>query len=442
MEIKAVSTSIPIFIGYSEKAIRSEQSVINEAIRIASLNEYEEIFGKRKEEFEVHINAAGDIQFQKQPEGEDSFFKMYYSVQLYFGNGGGPCYILSLGEDRDTTEVDFMDFRNALSIAVSVKEVSILVFPDAGLLRRYQFYGLYKEVLRQFDKNGNQFLIADIYKAEQADAIRNLRRQTGSFQLSYAAAYYPNLILEFPFYYDESEVRVSGNLEFERIPEGSVLRSDDPQKSIYHIDRNLYHDIKNEIESRELIVPPSAAIAAVFARTDEDRGVWKAPANAELNYVQGLTAAVDDSMQEGLNVDANGKSINAIRDFAERGIRVWGARTLDGNNYDWRYINQRRFCDMVKVSVIEAVEKFKNEPNSPQTWNILKILIGDFLMKQWRAGALQGHKFEAAAFVSVGLGETMTENDLAEGRLKIMIGLALMRPSEFTLLHIEQKLEN
>lgn len=439
-QITAVSTSIPIFAGYTEKAIQSGKNVTNKAVKINSLSEYERIFGKRKEEFQVSAKPNGDIEFIKDPSS--GFFKMYYSLQLYFANGGGPCYIVSIGKDRDLSAVDLSHFKNGIRIMSGVKEASLLVFPDAGLLQEYQFYPLYKEALSKIKKEGNQFLIADVYNADKPNAIQNFRDKIGNSKLSYAATYYPDLITDMSFSYDESKVSVNGHLKSQRVPAGTVLRSGDAQKSIYHLDRDLYHKIKAEIEKQEMRLPPSAAVAGVYVSTDKSRGVWKAPANVELNGVRGLTVEVDNRAQETLNVHSSGKSINAIRFFSGKGFMVWGARTLDGNSHEWKYVNQRRFSDMVKVSVASAVEKFKDEPNTPSTWSRIKALIDGFLVKQWRAGALQGQKIEQAAFVRVGLGETMTETDVTEGKLKIMIGIAEMKPAEFKVIEIKQQVNN
>src|SRR5690606_15075040 len=119
---------------------------------------------------------------------------------------------------------------------------------------------------------------------------------------------------------------------------------------------------------------------------------------------------------ESLNVDVvAGKSINIIRPFTGKGIIVWGARTLAGNDNEWRYINVRRFFIMVEESVKKTSESFVFDPNDANTWVKVRAMIENFLTLQWRAGALQGAKPEQAFFVRVGLGETMTALDVLEG---------------------------
>jgi hypothetical protein len=119
---------------------------------------------------------------------------------------------------------------------------------------------------------------------------------------------------------------------------------------------------------------------------------------------------------------------------------VWGARTLDGNSNEWRYINVRRFFNMVEESCKKASERFVFEPNDRNTWVTVRGMIEIFLLLQWRAGALQGAVPEHAFFVKVGLGETMTDLDLLEGRMIVEIGMAVVRPAEFIILRFSHKM--
>lgn len=187
-------------------------------------------------------------------------------------------------------------------------------------------------------------------------------------------------------------------------------------------------------------VPPSGAVAGVYAATDRTRGVWKAPANVGLKSVVGPAVKIDNKEQEDLNVHPTGKSINAIRTFTGRGTLVWGARTLSGNDNEWRYVSVRRFYNMVEESVKKATEPFTFENNDKNTWVKVKAMIENYLVLQWRAGALQGAKPEEAFFVHVGLGETMTGLDILEGRMIVEIGLAVVRPAEFIILRFSHKM--
>lgn len=188
-------------------------------------------------------------------------------------------------------------------------------------------------------------------------------------------------------------------------------------------------------------LPPSGAIAGVYAAVDRERGVWKAPANVSLNAIKEPVFKISHEQQGEYNVDANtGKSINIIRSFTGKGVLVWGARTLAGNDNEWRYISVRRFFNFVEESVKKATEQFVFEPNDANTWVKIQAMIENFLTTLWRQGALQGIKPEHAFYVAVGLGKTMTALDILEGRMNVEIGMAVVRPAEFIILKFSHKM--
>lgn len=203
---------------------------------------------------------------------------------------------------------------------------------------------------------------------------------------------------------------------------------------------DFFRGVKDKLTEFMRTIPPSGAIAGIYATVDRTRGVWKAPANISLNSVIGPSVKIDNRDQENLNVHPTGKSINAIRAFTGKGTLVWGSRTLAGNNNEWRYVPVRRFFIMVEESTKKATEPFVFEPNDANTWVKVRSMIENFLILQWRAGALQGAKPEEAFFVRVGLGETMTELDILEGRMIIEIGMAVVRPAEFIILRFSHKM--
>lgn len=201
----------------------------------------------------------------------------------------------------------------------------------------------------------------------------------------------------------------------------------------------VYKQIVSAVQNTQSSLPPSGAVAGIYATVDGIRGVWKAPANASINGVSGLTFSIDDAIQNDLNIDTvSGKSINAIRAFTGRGILVWGARTLEGNSNDWRYISVRRLYIMVEESVKKAANQFVFEPNDGNTWVRVRAMIENYLTNLWRLGALAGSKPEQAFYVKVGLGQTMTFNDILEGRMIVEIGMAPVRPAEFIILRFSQ----
>ncbi|PWB25002.1 phage tail sheath C-terminal domain-containing protein [Flavobacterium sp. HTF] len=203
-----------------------------------------------------------------------------------------------------------------------------------------------------------------------------------------------------------------------------------------------YNIIKSEIAGLPVTLPPSSALAGVYARVDSDRGVWKAPANVGLNYVIKPSLKITNGDQDNLNVDTTaGKSINAIRSFTGKGTLVWGSRTLAGNDSEWRYIPVRRFFNMAEESIKKATEQFVFEPNDANTWIRVRAMIENFLILQWRAGALAGAKPEQAFYVRVGLGQTMSAIDILDGNMIIEIGMAVVRPAEFIILRFSHKMQ-
>lgn len=205
---------------------------------------------------------------------------------------------------------------------------------------------------------------------------------------------------------------------------------------------SIISNIVEHIKTTLSILPSSASVAGVYAYVDRTRGVWKAPANVSLNSVRGPTVPIDHYDQEELNIDVNsGKSINAIRTFTGRGVIVWGARTLAGNDNEWRYIPVRRFYNMVEESVKKSTMWAVFEPNAAPLWCKVKGMIDNYLVQKWREGALAGATPEQAFFVKVGLGQTMTAQDIQEGRLIMEIGMAVVRPAEFIILRFSHKMQ-
>lgn len=195
-----------------------------------------------------------------------------------------------------------------------------------------------------------------------------------------------------------------------------------------------------DLELKKL--PPSGAMAGIYNATDLQKGVWKAPANVAVSATLGPVIPIDDRGQEDLNVHYTGKSVNAIRTFRGRGTRVWGARTLAGNDLEWRYVPVRRFFNYVESFIKKTTEPFVFESNDAMTWMQIRMLIDNFLTAHWRKGALSGSTTSDAFFVKIGLGETMTSTDVLEGRLIVEVGIAVARPAEFIVVryicHIQE----
>ncbi|WP_430933090.1 phage tail sheath C-terminal domain-containing protein [Saccharicrinis sp. 156] len=242
--------------------------------------------------------------------------------------------------------------------------------------------------------------------------------------------------------------KLSDALKNERLKETRKLLSNykDNKKRNFHLGlmatSPTYANLLDEIRGVMNILPPSAAIAGIYTMVDNNRGVWKAPANVGMNSVIKPTLNITHDDQENLNVDAtSGKSINAIRTFPGVGTLIWGARTLDGNSLDWRYINVRRTMIMLEQSIKMALRSYVFEPNDANTWVTVKSMIVNFLTEKWKQGALAGSSPDDAFNVEVGLGTTMTSLDILEGKMLVTVKLAIVRPAEFIVVTFEQQMQ-
>lgn len=436
--VAQVETAVPVFIGYTEKGPQKPK-------KIKSLVDYEDLYGGPSKELPKFVidgsgNVSGNIPSQPQ-------YKLYYALQLYFANGGGPCYIASAANYQDPVNIDETLLSKALGEVKKEDEPTIILFPDAPGKT-----DLYKTALKQCADLGDRFVICDLEPINDptdpaGQSAVPFRNNIGTSNLMYGAAYYPNLKTSLIHTTPENTIEVDNNGTdmILRHTEAEII--DNPaleNQSLFHVNngdsRSKYYDIKKRIAYATLEMPPSAAIAGVYANTDGTRGVWKAPANVSLNRVKEPTVFLEDSDQDGLNISDTGKSINAIRFFTGKGTLVWGARTLDGNSNEWKYISVRRFFNMVEESVKKSTERFVFEPNDANTWVKVKAMIENFLTLQWRAGALMGSKPEQAFFVKVGLGQTMTPDDVFNGRMIVEIGMAVVRPAEFIILRFSHKM--
>lgn len=460
--VAQVETAIPAFIGFTEKAVRDGADRTLRPTRITSLLEYNEYFGGAQKETGILVNVAIETSGGKLVKeiwtagfgGPQSRHLMYYALQIYFDNGGGPCYIVSCGPYSDTFGAEIVlgtttardvpgEERGPLTGLQALNEEdepTLIVFPESQGMSADNHYAVVTAALAQCVDLKDRFVVMDLHASAlnmttgQKDAlVQDFRDNVGSNtdDSKYGAAYFPNVLSVFNYGYVEDLVQVVKTTD--GVAAAGVLYStlNNAEKS----------KARAAIDGLSINLPPSAAVVGVYARVDSNRGVWKAPANENISSISGLSFKITDEMQDRLNVDVNaGKSINCIRFFTGKGNKIWGARTLAGNDNEWRYVPVRRFFNMVEESVKKATYPFVFEPNDANTWVRVRAMIENFLILQWRAGALQGDKPDKAFYVAVGLGVTMTALDILEGRMIVEIGMAVVRPAEFIILRFSHKL--
>ena len=532
-----VSTAIPAFIGCTEKA-GSNGEYAGTPIRISSLLDYTTIFGGAyATNFTVTLNADEQITQVADSSGQDTpAYLLYYALRMFFDNGGGSCYIVSVGDYSEPASKQA--FLDGLAAVRKEDEPTLLLLADAVSLSEVDYYSVCQSTLKQCNDLKDRFAIFDILSSDvTTNGIgESFRNGIGNNDLKYGATYYPYLQTALNYHYTESSVTVSGldsqtnsatatgeySVENGLKVTYSGPQSDNPQVAIAYDDQDnmtvsvisgvltitipidsegavadiistanasdtgsysltainasatitaeltataltyptaesgtqldstvlkvqktaLYNKIKTALDGLRVVMPPSSAIAGVYAKVDRERGVWKAPANVSLASVISPTVKINNEEQEALNVDATaGKSINAIRSFTGKGTLVWGSRTLAGNDNEWRYIPVRRLFNLIEESIQKATAFAVFESNNVVTWLKIKTIIESYLDGLWRQGALAGTAQAEAFFVKVGLGQTMTEQDILEGRMIVEIGIAAVRPAEFIVLRFSHKLQ-
>ena len=475
--VVAVETAVPAFIGYTERADETEigdfeavddsgnaapfggdNGLHLKPVRISSMLEYERHFGKAKVQGDITVNVDESnvpISAVVADDPGPHHYRMHEALRMYFANGGGPCYVLSVGkhstvQDSGGANITTQNAIDKAELGVDgglakirkVDEVTLLLFPDAPGLEAAEFYDLYKDALLQCGELKDRFTVVDVLRDDDSITLTNpadqvLRDTLASEHLKYGAAYWPWLKTTLRHRYNIDDIMlvqpdVDGNPGPYNGPLGGL--ADDLQTDEF---KAL---VRNTVGRLRVEMPPSSSIVGIYAKIDSTRGVWKAPANVSVNNIVEPTLKITNNEQDSLNVHPTGKSINAIRTFTGRGTLVWGARTLDGNSNDFRYVPVRRFLNMVEESVKKATQRFVFEPNDANTWTMVQGMIENFLLLQWRAGALQGAKPEQAFFVRVGIPDTMTALDVLEGRMNVEIGMAIVRPAEFIILKFSHKL--
>lgn len=460
--VAEVETAVPAFIGYTEKAMKTTAGDLGlKPTKIYSLKEYEQYFGGAFAEalaitVDNDANAPGGFRVSAFTVSGTApsdttlpSYLLYYAVKMYFDNGGGQCYIVSVGSYADP--IDDADLSAGVDAVELEDEPTLIVIPESAKLNAADYRTVVGDVLAQCGRLKDRFGIFDAYRGNRpqnddsdvADAVAgggamysNLEAVRDAFgttpDLKYGAVYYPYVRTTLNYTAAETDVTVT-------YPTGAAGVTLD---TLEGSNTAVYNYVKAALNERYLIMPPSGAVAGVYAYTDTNRGVWKAPANMSLADVLEPVVRLSNALQDDLNVDTTGgKSVNAIRAFAGKGTLVWGARTLAGNDNEWRYINVRRFFNMVEESIKKSTYWAVFEPNEANTWVKVRGMIENYLTQKWREGALAGATPKDAFFVRCGLGTTMSSVDILEGRMNVEIGMAVVRPAEFIILKFSHKLQ-
>ncbi len=460
--IAEVETAIPGFVGYTEKADKLAAGDLKKIpTKITNLSEYVLYFGgaasETNDSVSVTVKDSGSNSYEvlfAYDLTKRSKYNLYYSVKHFYDNGGGVCYIVSADTYAGGAgSVDKTKLTEGLATLKDIDEVTLLSIPEiANTADKAAYTAIVNAMIQQAYDLKDRFALIDPYTvtaktsaAPSGDIDGDSKTiRDASLTVSenrYAAAYYPNLITSYEYKYDFDNL-VIDTYTLVGVAVPSVADYTGKKMSDTGAGSVLYTKINNEIQKQYVVLPPSPAMAGLYTRVDSNKGVWKAPANESVLSIVGPSIAISNREQENLNVDASsGKSINVIRTFPGYGTLVWGARTMNGNDNEWRYISVRRFFNMVEESVKKSSQWAVFEPNTISTWVKMQAMVENYLYQKWKEGALAGAKPDQAFYVKVGLGTTMDAVDVLEGRMNIEIGMAVARPAEFIVLKFTQLLQ-
>ncbi|MDE9430779.1 phage tail sheath family protein [Xenorhabdus bovienii] len=365
-----IPSAVPVFIGYTTR----NQQQAKAAVRIDNLAEYTQIFG------DEHVMA--------------------FAVRHYFDNGGQQAFVLPLQGNMPSANITQTE-AETLMVALradAVREaiggetqITLILAPDIARLNdsviddQPTLVKLWSEgwmtLLQLSQIRSNLFVLLDA--PDEVKQAQQCLRTLSSGYRQWGAAYWPRL-------------------------------------------ETTYRDKSGK---QSIVLSPTAAIAAVIQRTDNEVGVWKAPANIALSQV---IRPVKPYLQGAVLFNTNGTSLNVIRSFPGKGIRVWGCRTLENSdNTPWRYLQTRRLVSYVTVHLAQLARMYVFEPNNELTWMKCKGQSYNWLRQLWLQGGLYGSREDEAFTVQLGVNETMTEEDVRAGKMIMKVSLALLYPAEF-----------
>ncbi len=362
--------AVPVFIGYTSHDAQPAKTVV----RIDDMAEYIRLFGDN------HLMA--------------------WAIRHYFDNGGQQTFVLPLQGNipsANMTQAEAEALIAALSSDVVQEaiggetQITLILAPDIARLNdcnindQHTLTNFWSEgwmtLLQLSQIRANLFVLLDA--PDEVEQSQQCLKGISSEYRQWGAAYWPRL-------------------------------------------ETTYRDL---VSPKNIVLSPTAAIAAVIQHTDSEVGVWKAPANIALSQV---IRPVKSYLQGNVLFNTHGTSLNVIRSFPGKGIRVWGCRTLENtDNTPWRYLQTRRLVSYVTVHLAQLARMYIFEPNNELTWMKCKGQSYNWLRQLWLQGGLYGSREDEAFTVLLGVNETMTEEDIRAGKMIMKVALAVLSPAEF-----------
>lgn len=587
--IVGVATAVPIFVGYTQTAVdpSSKKQLYMTPVSISSMADFQTYFGFGFEAQGVvepvlpaniatgydleaptsdGVNPAesgyyligttpSDAAFEVVPT-----FNLYAAMELFYANGGGNCFVISVGNywgttsvtppaNTPATSVTATALQNGLNVAHDVRGGTMLVVPDACLLtsntvdpfgvKNYSDYGsVVVQMLEQAGQLQDRVAILDMPAALDPAtwSVAGMSAEADSFYtaiapaadyFSYGAAYGPALessrlaisdvtyanlagttnaiiyannllttqaltlypgvmnkttnVMEYPpsliavaariaaafpvtgaaampTGYESPAIGQIANPTANATPAQLVVSianeaapvpipAPTDTNGMTSLDQYLLNavpvlsNLQQILAAKLNVVPPSGLMAGIWTQNDANKGVWNAPANVTLNEVIQPMVVLTDEQQGNYNVPLNGNAIDILRAMPDRGTVVWGARTLDGNSLDFRYIQVRRTLIYIEQSIKQALQQFVFAPNDGGTWATVTATISNFLTQFWQAGGLMGDKATDAFTVNCGVPTTMSGLDVLNGYMIVNVTVQLIHPAEFIELTFTQTMQ-
>jgi len=499
-----VATAVPAFIGYTPQAEYEGRSYQNKAQKVTSFAEFKAIYmlpdlpapadpakqynpeyylvASKEQPTKGEYMLIGGTYYSILPD-PNTIYYLYNSIRLFYENGGGDAYIVSVGpygppskkplssagDQIINANVTLDELKAGVALLKNEVEPTMYICPEATLLSLEDNSTLMELMLAQAVDLQTTVCLFDVIGGRDPDPIMYVnditafRNNTGSAGLKYGVCYYPFVCTTIMqpsdidytnlFGGDLTQLQALINPPTNPNPQAAAILSmiktppaNPLTKSQYNAAlitaSSTYTLITKHVLSEANVLPPSGGMAGVYTTNDNNFGVWNAPANVSMVGVVDLPIKLSAADQAPLNVDAvSGKSINAIRFFNGQGYLIWGARTLDGNSEDWRYVPVRRTMTFLEQSCKLAARAYVFAPNDANTWSGIKSMISSFLMGVWKEGGIQGGTAAEAFQVSVGLGSTMTAEDVLGGYLLVSVKVAVTHPAEFLVISFEQEMQ-
>ncbi|AWK41528.1 phage tail sheath family protein [Photorhabdus laumondii subsp. laumondii] len=322
---------------------------------------------------------------------------MYYSVRHFFENGGQQAYVLSLGTEQQLS--DFSSLITALqqtwiTQAISAEnDITLIITPDAIRFNQTEVSYIQRDLWLQFWQSvlnlckSRRGIMGLLDAPDNPTLAAECLKQFASADQQWGAVYWPRL------------------------------------KSAYQ-----------DQAQNPIVLSPTAAVAAVIQNNDNQQGVWTAPANVALAKV---ISPVHSYIEANALFNPSGTSLNLVRSFPGKGIKIWGCRTLENTpGSPWRYIQIRRLVSYIEAHMTQLGRAFIFEPNNAITWMKLKGQAYNWLRQLWLNGGLRGTQEDQAFELLLGVGESMSETDIQAGKMIMKISLAVLIPAEFIELSL------